>query len=105
MDLVPVYAFGETNLYHHSSFALEFRKWLVAKFGVAIPLLYGQFGLMPYRVPVTLVFGAPLKITPNATPSQEEVDAVHKLYCDALIKHFDEYKGRMGYEGHTLQII
>lgn len=35
-ELVPVYAFGETDLYHHSHFALSARKYLVEKFGVSV---------------------------------------------------------------------
>ena len=37
-ELVPVYAFGETDLYHHSHFALPLRKYLVQKFGVRTSL-------------------------------------------------------------------
>jgi hypothetical protein len=105
-DLVPVYAFGETDLYHHSSFALDFRKLLVAKFGVAIPLLYGKYGLMPYRVPVTLAFGEPIRVVQNDKPSQQDIDSLHKIYCDALVRHFDEYKVKLGYgDKHTLEIM
>lgn len=104
-DLVPVYAFGETDLYNHSHFALNFRKYLVSKFGVAIPLLYGKYGLMPHRVPVTLVFGEPLEVTQKTSPSQEEIDTLHKQYCDALVKHFDEYKVKLGYDDCTLEIM
>jgi hypothetical protein len=35
-ELVPVYAFGESDLYHHSQFALGARKFLVKRFGVSI---------------------------------------------------------------------
>lgn len=72
---------------------------------VAIPLLYGEFGLMPYRVPLTLVFGKPLKFPPNSDPSVEEIDAAHSAYCSALLNLFDTYKGRMGYEGAKLEIL
>lgn len=34
-ELVPVYAFGESHLYHHSKFALTAREFLVQKFGVS----------------------------------------------------------------------
>ena len=35
-ELVPVYAFGESDLYRHSHFALSARKYLVEKFGVSV---------------------------------------------------------------------
>lgn len=103
-ELVPVYTFGETDLYYHSTFLLDLRKWIVKKFRVAIPLLRGQFGLMPYRVPITMVFGAPIKLPHCAKPSQEQIDTAHKEYCEALLKLFDEHKEQLGYQNAVLEI-
>jgi hypothetical protein len=38
--LVPVYAFGETDLYHHSQFALSAREYLVKNFGVSAQIFF-----------------------------------------------------------------
>jgi 2-acylglycerol O-acyltransferase 2 len=103
-EVVPVYAFGETDLYYHSRFLREFRKYLTRRFHVAVPLLRGQFGLMPFRVPVTMVFGAPIKLVHSSTPTQAEIDHGHKLYCAALLKLFDDYKEKCGYPNATLEI-
>ena len=103
-ELVPVYAFGESDLYYHSSFLLELRKYIVKKFHVAIPLLRGQFGLMPYRVPVTMVFGTPMKLIHTSTPTQEDIDTAHANYCAALRQLFDEHKERLGYKDAKLEI-
>ena len=103
-ELVPVYTFGETDLYYHSRFLREFRKWIVHKFHIAIPLLRGQFGLMPYRVPVTMVFGAPIKLIHKQKPSQEEIDAAHATYCTALRKLFEDHKVKLGYKDAQLEI-
>jgi hypothetical protein len=104
-EVVPVYAFGETDLYHHSSFALDLRKYLVSRFGVAIPLLWGQYGLMPYRKNITLVFGSPLSVGHNLSPTAEEVDAAHRNYCKALLQLFDQHKAALGHGNATLEII
>jgi hypothetical protein len=104
-DLVPVYAFGETNLYYHSLHFLNFRKFLVQKFGIAIPFLCGEYGLMPYRTPVTLVFGAPISITQNSHPSPEEIDKFHKLFYESLQKLYVEYQPRFGNKDQKLEMV
>mmetsp|Transcript_86165 Transcript_86165/g.168545 ORF Transcript_86165/g.168545 Transcript_86165/m.168545 type:complete len:342 (-) Transcript_86165:31-1056(-) len=103
-ELVPVYAFGETDLYYHSRLLRSFRKWIVKKFHVAIPLLRGQYGLMPYRTPVTMVFGAPIKLPHTANPSSQQIEAAHKIYCEALLKLFDDHKEKLGYKDAILEI-
>mmetsp|Transcript_25207 Transcript_25207/g.42003 ORF Transcript_25207/g.42003 Transcript_25207/m.42003 type:complete len:344 (+) Transcript_25207:68-1099(+) len=104
-QLVPVYAFGESHLYYHSHFLLGLRKFLVKKFGVAIPLLCGQAGLMPYRVPVTMVFGAPIEVPHKSQPTQEDIDTAHEKYCKALLALFDKYKAQCGYPEGKLEIL
>lgn len=104
-SLVPVYAFGETELYYHYQLAIGLRKWLVNKFSVAVPLISGQFGLMPYRTPVTLVFGEPISLKKNSHPSTFEVDAAHELYINALVKLFNNHKASLGYGDKELVIL
>lgn len=90
--LVPIYAFGEADLFTHHSFLLSARKWMVQKFKVAIPLISGSFGVVPYQVPVSLVVGDPIPVTQNPHPSQEQVDQVHADYMAALRRLFDSHK-------------
>jgi len=96
-DLVPVYAFGETSLYNHHQVGIGLRKWLQKRFGVAIPLVSGEWGMMPYRRPVTLVFGKPIAVTPCADPTAAELDSLHATYMQVLQDLFDEHKADMGY--------
>ena len=104
-SLVPVYAFGETNLYYHSQAFISFRRWLVQRFGVAIPLLSGRFGLMPFRERVTLVFGSPIAVDRISNPSADDIDALHKVYIDHLVKLFNDHKESLGYGDKTLHIM
>lgn len=103
--LVPVYAFGEVKLYKHSMFGINFRKYLVSKFGVAIPLISGEYGLMPYRTPVTLVFGKPIQIVQNKNPTEEQVNEIHKIFYKSMEDLFNEYKGRFGDPNETLEFM
>ena len=107
-SLVPIYVFGETDLYDSWSFMLSFRQTLVAKLGVAIPLISGACGLLPHRVPVAAVVGDEIKVkaTPNGRePTQEEVDALHSKYMTALTALFDKHKAAHGYPNAVLEIL
>lgn len=103
--LVPVYAFGETDLYSHSQFLIGFRKWLVEKFGIAVPFLWGQYGLMPYKCAVTLVFGKPIVVDKKHAPTHDEVNTLHEHYVAALEALFEEHKDSLGYGHQKLEII
>lgn len=102
--LVPVYAFGEVNLFHHSSFLLEFRKFILARYGATIPLVYGAYGLLPYQQPITMVFGKPIVVKQVTNPTQNDIDSLHKTYCKELVQLFNDYKNRCGYPNAELII-
>ena len=104
-DLVPVYAFGETSLYKHSQAGIGWRKWLSHKFGIAIPLLYGEYGLLPYRVPITLVFGEPIPTVKISEPTDDQLNAMHSKYVDALVTLFNTHKASMGYGTDELELL
>lgn len=106
-DLVPVIAFGENDLYHQLTADTHPRlhrlqMWIlkVAKF--TLPFLHGRgifnydVGLMPYRRPLNVVVGRPIKVVQQRGGDVEpaEVDRLHGLYMDALRDLWDEYKDR-----------
>lgn len=101
--LVPVITFGEVDLFDQSNndpgtkiraYQDFVKKWT----GVAPAFFYGRgfsensFGFLPYRRPLTTVIGAPVEVVKNETPTQEEIDAVHAEFSDALVKLFDDHK-------------
>ena len=52
-DLVPMYAFGENELYHHSNFMMGCRQWLQRNFHLGIPIVFGWKNTMiPYAKPM-----------------------------------------------------
>ena len=96
-DLVPMYAFGDTDLFEHYGLLLGFRKWLVKKVGVAVPLISGSIGLLPYKRPVRIVVGEPIpNVCDDGIPSQAMVDKVHADYVRALRALFEKHKARCG---------
>jgi 2-acylglycerol O-acyltransferase 2 len=102
-DLVPVLAFGENDLYDQFSadthprihkFQLLVKKML----GFTVPLFHARgvfnydVGLMPYRRPLNIVVGRPIKVAQNPKPGQEEIDRLHEEYVTELERLWDQLK-------------
>jgi 2-acylglycerol O-acyltransferase 2 len=102
-DLVPVLAFGENNLYdqlrpreHPLVHKLQMFVLKVWKF--TLPFLHGRgifnydVGLMPYRRPLNVVVGAPIKVAQAPAVDPAEINRLHDLYVAELQKLWDRYK-------------
>ncbi|XP_028911811.1 2-acylglycerol O-acyltransferase 2-A-like [Ornithorhynchus anatinus] len=99
-SLVPVFSFGENDLYDQvpnprGSGLRRVQDWLLRRLGLAFPLFHAH-GLLPFRSPVTTVVGAPLPVPRTAQPSRAQVSSLHRTYVAALIRLFEEHKGRYG---------
>lgn len=68
--LVPVISFGENN-------TCTVYKWRFRFNG---------------RVPITTVVGAPILVQENPSPNEDEVDEVHKQFCEQIRILFEEHK-------------
>ncbi|XGW20778.1 hypothetical protein V3C99_004062 [Haemonchus contortus] len=82
-SLVPVYSFGENDLYYQvdnpkGSLTRAFQRWTKSWLGISTPIFYGRglfqldFGLLPRRVPIDTVVGAPIAVPKILDPSEEE---------------------------------
>lgn len=102
-DLVPVLAFGENDLY--DQFQLEshpkihkFQLLVKKLLGFTIPLFHARgifnydVGLMPYRRPMNIVVGRPIRVMQSSKPSQEEIDRVHEQYIQELQRIWDTWR-------------
>lgn len=105
-DLVPVLAFGENDLYdqvspktHPNLRRLQMYVLRTLKF--TLPFLHGRgifnydVGLMPYRRPLNIVVGKPIKVAQareGTFVESAEVDRLHGLYVKELTKIWDRYK-------------
>lgn len=77
-------------------------------------VLVGRFGTFLGQIeradgsPLSLgyVWGVPIKVTQQSPPSPEYVAAVHEEFCREIVRIFDQYKGRFGYdEDETLELV
>ncbi|KAM4620066.1 2-acylglycerol O-acyltransferase 3b [Polymixia lowei] len=110
-DLVPVYSFGENELFRQVIFSegsvgRKLQDLFKKIMGFAPCLFVGErLALLPYRTPVTTVVGSPISVPKRVIPSEEEVDYYHELYMEALAKLFHEHKVSCGLsESHELHI-
>ncbi|RNF24910.1 putative diacylglycerol acyltransferase, partial [Trypanosoma conorhini] len=113
--LVPVYAFGENDVYAIPRVATSawwrrveklFRK--ATTFG--FPLFLGRgwfnysFGILPHRRPITVVVGEPLLVPKIPQPTAEDLQEWHDKYVTALKRLFDEYRAVYDVESSGLRI-
>ncbi|SAM84839.1 probable diacylglycerol acyltransferase type 2b [Ustilago bromivora] len=102
-DLVPVFSFGENDVYEQLSneqgtriYALQ--KKFQALFGFTLPFFHGRglfnysIGLMPYRHPIVSVVGKPIHVKQNPNPTKEELERVQTLYIEELMNIWDTWK-------------
>ncbi|KAF4442411.1 hypothetical protein F53441_11762 [Fusarium austroafricanum] len=104
-DLVPVIGFGENDLYDQLSpkthpLVHRIQMILLKVFKFTVPALHGRgvlnydVGLMPYRRPVNIVIGRPIRVEKahGPQPAQEDIDELHELYVREIEKLWDSYK-------------
>jgi 2-acylglycerol O-acyltransferase 2 len=104
-DLVPVLAFGENDLYDQMNprthpWLHRMQMFVLRVWKFTLPFLHGRgifnydVGLMPYRRPLHIVVGAPIKVAQatGGVVDPAEVDRLHGLYVEELQKIWDTYK-------------
>ena len=71
--------------------------------GFATILFWGRFLLpLPYRIPIVGVMAKPIPVTKCENPSAEDVDRVHAILVEEMVKLFDEHKEAYGWGDKTL---
>lgn len=102
VPIVPVYCFGEAQLYHQSQFLMSFRSWVQRTLGVALVLPLGPFGLpgVPFAAPLQLVVGAPMAVPRIESPTEAQVSEHHERYTTEVEKMFARHNEAAGY-GHV----
>ncbi|KZP08351.1 DAGAT-domain-containing protein [Athelia psychrophila] len=102
-DLVPVFSFGENDIYEQmpnekGTTVYAIQKKFQAVFGFTLPLFHGRgllnynLGLMPYRRRIVSVIGNPVHVTQTDKPTLEEIMEVQKRYIEELTRIWNTYK-------------
>ncbi|KAI8972643.1 diacylglycerol acyltransferase [Pilobolus umbonatus] len=106
-QLVPVYAFGENDIYdvvesREGSKLHYYQKKMQTILGFTLPLFHARgifnynVGIFPFRRPITTVFGKPIVVPGleegQIEPTRDQLLAVQKLYIEELQAIFEKYK-------------
>jgi len=105
VPLLPVYAFGENQLFPTSSWLRAFNVWFYNATKVGNLFIHGMFGipvtplipnplLLPgYKKGLHVRYGQAVDVgPPDGDPSEEKVQEVFQKYKKALLDLFDEHK-------------
>ncbi|KAH8726186.1 diacylglycerol O-acyltransferase-like protein 2B [Phaeosphaeriaceae sp. PMI808] len=102
-DLVPVLAFGENDVYDQldteSHPYVHKLQMLVKKvMGFTVPIFHARgifnydVGMMPYRRPINIVVGRPIRVVQDKHPDIEHINDVHEKYITELFRLWEEHK-------------
>ena len=102
-DLVPVLAFGENELYeqvlpetHPGIYKVQMA--VKKALGFTVPLFHARgvfnydVGMMPYRRPLNVVVGRPVKVVQQVVPDEGYVDWLHEEYVRELERVWEGWK-------------
>ena len=111
VQLVPVFSFGELEIYKpYSVENLRRVKQALKKFlTFSTPLFCGRFWWLPtfpIRTPIHVVVGAPFSppTAPIPEPTDAQVNEEHRLYMQALRAHYQKHREAYGYGERELLI-
>ncbi|PYH81407.1 DAGAT-domain-containing protein [Aspergillus uvarum CBS 121591] len=105
-DLVPILAFGENDLYEQvrsedHPIIHKFQMLVKRVMGFTIPLFHARgifnydVGLMPYRRPLNIVVGRPIRVTQQKDREKVDdkyIDLLHTMYVQELERLWEQWK-------------
>ncbi|KAK7573548.1 hypothetical protein V9T40_010739 [Parthenolecanium corni] len=114
-SLVPVFSFGEQNIFD----TLEFKSPVLIGLNKlfykctrgSLTYVWGRgcfqdnYGILPHRRPITTVVGKPIEVPKVENPPAELVDEYHEKFFKALIDLFEEYKYNYDEAGDEAQLV
>jgi len=116
-DLVPVLAFGENDIYDQLDtethpYVHKFQMLVKKVMGFTVPIFHARgifnydVGMMPYRRPINIVAGRPIRVVQDKHPSNEQIDHVHDKYVNELMRIWNEHKNTFAkHRSGELEII
>jgi len=102
-DLVPVFSFGENDIYQQmpnekGTTLYKIQKKFQNVFGFTLPLFHGRgilnyhWGLLPYRRRIIAVIGRPVHVQKMSNPTVEQIREVQEAYIAELMRIWNTYK-------------
>jgi 2-acylglycerol O-acyltransferase 2 len=102
-DLVPVLCFGENDIYEqldrqHHPWLHKFQLFTKKVFGFTTPIFHARgvfnydVGILPYRRPMNIVVGRPIKVIKQNVPEESYVQETHDAYVRELKLIWETWK-------------
>lgn len=105
-SLVPVYAFGHTQLHSVVPGPDSFFMRISRKLQLTVMLFFGRFFTpMPHRFPLVVAFGKPIHVEQVENPTSEQVDEVHTKFVAELKDLFNRRKHLAGWHDKELHVM
>lgn len=110
-DLIPCVSFGDNEVYHKRYFAEGSKMRRIQDFlnRKTIPLLLcsgdGFLSILPRRIPLNLVIGAPIIVDKIASPTIVQVKELHAKYVQELVALYENNKSKFGYDDVPLELL
>ena len=54
-------------------------------------MFHSRFGFLPFRKPINVVVGTPIKVKRIQSPTRAEIENMHATYVKELQKLYDKY--------------
>lgn len=111
-DLVPVICFGENDIYDQLDsqdhpWLHKVQMFMKKSVGFTTPVFHARgvfnydVGIMPYRRPMNIVVGRPIKILRQAKPESEYIMEIHDQYVKEVQALWDTWKDEFAKERVT----
>ncbi|KXJ25513.1 diacylglycerol O-acyltransferase 2 [Exaiptasia diaphana] len=111
-DLVPVFGFGQNNMCTQlggpGSWYWRAQHWLYDKtrqYGFPITCCCCLPFVFPWRTPINIVVGNPIRVSKTPNPTQDQIDELQATYIDKLQELFNTYKVKYNLQHSKLMLI
>lgn len=108
VPLVPVVVYGERTAFRKLELPAALRNWCLKALRLPLIVFYGRWGtLMPRRLRLSVVVGAPLEVphVPDIAKEDPRIDEAHGRYVAALRELWEKHKARFGDAAERLAIL
>mmetsp|Transcript_17189 Transcript_17189/g.34432 ORF Transcript_17189/g.34432 Transcript_17189/m.34432 type:complete len:700 (-) Transcript_17189:10-2109(-) len=105
-DLVPILMLHENDMYNNP--LRDFQLWCYKRFKVPVGLPYYTnkwFLPMSNQKPLRVVVGKRIKVKKQENPTEEQVEATHRLFYEEVVRCWGKWKKPMGYEERELTFV
>lgn len=101
-NLVPVFHFGENDLYGQVRHPLlrRLQQAFLRVTGFTLPVIRGRgifnydVGIVPRRLPLTTVVGRPIEVPHIPDPTDDDITRIHTTYMTALAALYNDHKDK-----------